>query len=124
VALRIRHRHLQCGAGAQGDKLQAGNRAGGIDVRQVQQDTGCGPVSTLHRINGDAKSRALSPGDLPSAARPSSAHARGVNMGFADGSSRFISETIDYRVYQALMTPNGAKSDVPMPSFTVTGKEF
>ena len=52
-------------------------------------------------------------------ARPSSAHMNGVNMGFADGGSRFITETIDYRVYQALLTPNGSQSDVPMPSFTV-----
>jgi prepilin-type processing-associated H-X9-DG protein len=50
-------------------------------------------------------------------ARPSSAHSEGCNFGFADGSSRFISETIDYRVYQALLTPRGKKSLVPDPSY-------
>ena len=50
-------------------------------------------------------------------ARPSSAHAEGFNASFADGSSRYISETIDYRVYQALLTPSGKSSLVPDPSF-------
>jgi hypothetical protein len=40
-------------------------------------------------------------------ARPSSAHAQGNNFGFADGSMRFITDSIDYRVYKALLTPCG-----------------
>lgn len=59
----------------------------------------------------------MTPENAPDLARPSSAHADGVNIGFADGSSRFIVESIDYRVYQALLTPDGSQSDVPMPSF-------
>ncbi|MGI9469418.1 MAG: DUF1559 domain-containing protein, partial [Rubripirellula sp.] len=50
-------------------------------------------------------------------ARPSSAHRTGVNAAFADGSTRFIDENIDYRVYQALMTPSGKTSSVPYPRF-------
>ena len=46
-------------------------------------------------------------------ARPSSAHVDGVNMSFADASVKFISDSIDYRVYQALMTPRGKSSNVP-----------
>ena len=53
-------------------------------------------------------------------ARPSSAHAEGCNFGFADGSTRFISETIDYRLYQALLTPRGKRSLVPEPSYVLT----
>jgi prepilin-type N-terminal cleavage/methylation domain-containing protein/prepilin-type processing-associated H-X9-DG protein len=52
-----------------------------------------------------------------SVARPSSAHNGGVNMGFADGSSKFVSEQIDYRVYQAIMTPRGKSSDVPFKEY-------
>lgn len=55
-------------------------------------------------------------------ARPSSAHSEGCHFGFADGSSRFISETIDYRVYQALLTPHGKKSIVPDPSYVLVGE--
>jgi len=55
-------------------------------------------------------------------ARPSSSHADGVNMGFADGSTRFVvQDVMDYRVYQALMTPRGKSSDVPFREFVMPG---
>ncbi|MEM9366827.1 MAG: DUF1559 domain-containing protein [Planctomycetota bacterium] len=50
-------------------------------------------------------------------ARPSSAHVEGVNAGMADGGTRFITNSIDYRVYQALLTPRGKSSDVPWPEY-------
>jgi prepilin-type N-terminal cleavage/methylation domain-containing protein/prepilin-type processing-associated H-X9-DG protein len=53
-------------------------------------------------------------------ARPSSAHVDGVNCAFADGSTRFINAGIDYRVYQALMTPRGKSSNVPFKEFVLT----
>ncbi|MEQ8791357.1 MAG: DUF1559 domain-containing protein [Pirellulaceae bacterium] len=43
-------------------------------------------------------------------ARPSSYHTYGVNMVFADGHVRFISQGINYNVYRQLMTPNGQAS--------------
>jgi len=52
-------------------------------------------------------------GLTPDTARPSSYHFGGVNVAFADGSVKFIRENIDYFVYQQLMTPNGAESDMP-----------
>ncbi len=55
-------------------------------------------------------------------ARPSSSHADGVNMGFADGSTRFVvQDRMDYRVYQALMTPRGKSSDVPLREYVMPG---
>lgn len=86
------------------------------------QRPGANSVNPVHRINGAPAGidkleldmrrppKGLSPRDL---ARPSSAHRDGVNAGFADGQTRFISDTIDYRVYQALLTLDGANSDVP-----------
>ncbi|MBB3207925.1 prepilin-type N-terminal cleavage/methylation domain-containing protein [Rhodopirellula rubra] len=50
-------------------------------------------------------------------ARPSSAHTDGVNAGMADGGTRFITDSVDYRVYQALLTLRGKASDVPWPEF-------
>ncbi|MEM9825931.1 MAG: DUF1559 domain-containing protein [Planctomycetota bacterium] len=81
-----------------------------------------------HKINGRGtggvsedifveKMTSLNFNDL---ARPSSAHVEGVNVGFADGSTRFILESIDYRVYQAIMTPRGKSSDVPFTEFVLT----
>ena len=82
-------------------------------------------VAPIHRINGcsDQNRKSLFNLriiDLASAAdlaRPSSAHATGVNAAFADGSTRFINENINYRVYQALMTPCGKTSSVPYPGY-------
>lgn len=62
--------------------------------------------SITPKINGNKK--------LPPAAmsyeymRPSSHHSGGVNVSFADKHTTFLRETIDYRVYQQLMTPNSS----------------
>ncbi|MEM9364993.1 MAG: DUF1559 domain-containing protein [Planctomycetota bacterium] len=77
-------------------------------------------VNALHRINGGNPFHdVMTPSNAQSLARPSSAHVEGVNAGMADGGTRFITETIDYRVYQALLTPNGTKSDVPYPEYVL-----
>ena len=94
---------------------------------------GAAPVpSQQHRINGGGDTVSfdrftapmepvtdlnLAPFDL---ARPSSAHVDGVNSAMADGATRFIADSIDYRVYQALMTLRGKSSDVPFPEFVLT----
>lgn len=93
-----------------------------------QSDPAASPV---HKINGTAPNQdkfslqmvqgggaGLTPPDL---ARPSSAHTGGVNMAFADGTVRFITDEIEYRVYQALMTPRGKSSNVPRPEFVLEG---
>lgn len=87
-----------------------------------------GPVDPKHRINGRGNDVSedifVEEMDLGSnfddLARPSSAHPEGVNMGFADGATRFITDSVDYRVYQAIMTPRGKSSDVPFAEFTIT----
>jgi prepilin-type N-terminal cleavage/methylation domain-containing protein len=84
-------------------------------------------VNKKHRINGRGDSVSedifVEQMDLTNfvhLARPSSAHVEGVNMGFADGATRYVTETVDYRVYQAIMTPRGKSSDVPWPEFQLT----
>ena len=96
-------------------------------VWHYEQDDGdiARSVNPLHRINGTQKGDDLfelrmTRANAADLARPSSAHFQGVNAGFADGATRFISDTIDYRVYQALLTPNGSMSDVPDPSFVIS----
>jgi prepilin-type N-terminal cleavage/methylation domain-containing protein len=81
----------------------------------------------LHRINGggnnvsqDIFTLQMTMANCPDVARPSSAHVDGVNMGFADGATRYIASSINYRVYQAMMTPRGKSSDVPWPEFVIT----
>jgi prepilin-type N-terminal cleavage/methylation domain-containing protein/prepilin-type processing-associated H-X9-DG protein len=53
-------------------------------------------------------------------ARPSSFHPGGVNVAFAGGNVRFISEEMQYLVYILLMTPNG-RGAVDMPTFGQSG---
>jgi len=75
---------------------------------------GAAPVDKKHKINGgDVYEEFMSTTNMTDVARPSSLHVSGVNMAMADGSVRYISDTIEYRTYQALMTPNGRSSDVP-----------
>jgi prepilin-type N-terminal cleavage/methylation domain-containing protein/prepilin-type processing-associated H-X9-DG protein len=56
--------------------------------------------------------------------RPSGNHTDGVNMTFADGSVRFVKQGLEYRVYQALMTPNSDKSDEPTRTPVIEEKEY
>ena len=53
-------------------------------------------------------------------ARPSSNHSNGFNVCMADGSTRFISESVDYQIYCLLMSSSGRKcrdpgTTTPMP---------
>jgi len=87
------------------------------------------PVNLKHNINGggtesgqDIFTLAMTSSNANDLARPSSAHVDGVNAGMADGGTRFISESIDYRVYQAYMTLRGKSSDVPWREFVLTGE--
>lgn len=87
------------------------------------------PPAAVHRINGplgnqDLYGVVMDTTNAPQLARPSSAHNGGVNMGFADGGSRFVVQTIDYRVYQAIMTPRGKSSNVPFKEFVLEGDEL
>lgn len=44
-------------------------------------------------------------------ARPASSHPEVFNVVFVGGNAKAVAESIEYRVYQQLMTPNGAKAD-------------
>ena len=45
-------------------------------------------------------------------------------MAFADGHVRFISEDMEYHVYQQIMTPNSKKSDSPFPAYVVSDSDL
>ena len=73
-------------------------------------------AATVNGILDDAAVDSLFSFD---AARPSSHHPGGVNVAFADGSVRFLSDSIEYRAYQALLTPHGKRSDVPFREYVL-----
>lgn len=57
-------------------------------------------------------------------ARPSSDHPAGVEFAFADGRVIFLGEEIDYLVYQQLLTPDGAKSDMPDKTYILDDGDY
>jgi len=57
-------------------------------------------------------------------ARPSSWHPGGVNVAFADGSTKFMSEKIEYHVYQSLLTLRNDHSDMPHRRYVLNGSDF
>lgn len=78
-----------------------------------------------YTINGgDIVFTKMTTGNMAILARPSSEHSDGVNIGMADGSTRFLSETVDYRIYQALLTPKHKSSNVPFPEYVLRNDEF
>ncbi|MGI9429531.1 MAG: DUF1559 domain-containing protein [Bythopirellula sp.] len=50
--------------------------------------------------------------------RPASSHPNVFNVVFAGGNNRSINEAVEYRVYQQLMTPNGAKAEFTIGATT------
>ena len=83
-------------------------------------------VNPFHLISGGdgdtnkVTSLRMTPTNCFDLARPSSVHPETVNVTLADGSVRTINKSVDYRVYQAMLTPHGRKSDVPFPEFVLT----
>ena len=67
----------------------------------------------MNKIVRDRSAQAF----MPFAARPSSNHKGGVTVGFADGHTAFVTNSIDYIAYQSLMTPDNAKSSMLNPAY-------
>ncbi len=79
-------------------------------------------VPPVARINGEKKT--LMAVTAAEHARPSSAHSGGVNAAFADGSTKFLSDTMVYHVYQSLLTPRDDRSDMPYSSYILKESDF
>lgn len=71
-------------------------------------------VDSQERINGNVEDLVDFDPVVPRFARPASAHSGGVNVAFCDASTRFVPVTIDYIVYQQLLTTNGGKCEDPV----------
>lgn len=71
-------------------------------------------VDSQERINGNAEDLVDFDPVVPRFARPASAHSGGVNVAFCDGHTQFVPDTIDYIVYQQLLTTNGSKCEDPV----------
>jgi prepilin-type N-terminal cleavage/methylation domain-containing protein len=67
-----------------------------------------GNFYTINRDNDELTNNYADRG--ASFARPASTHPEVFIVAFCEGNTREVRENIDYRVYQALMTPNGQKA--------------
>jgi prepilin-type N-terminal cleavage/methylation domain-containing protein/prepilin-type processing-associated H-X9-DG protein len=65
-------------------------------------------------INRNANDAVQFPSDIPRFARPASSHGSGVNVAFCDTHVQFLNDSIEYKVYQQLLTANGAKCVDPV----------
>jgi prepilin-type N-terminal cleavage/methylation domain-containing protein len=75
--------------------------------------TPCQPRSGTGRYLASACTYECNTTDRAVNARPASEHGGGVNVAFASGRALFIRETIDYKVFRALMTLNEKNSNSP-----------
>ena len=71
------------------------------------------PSSTRSAFNGTTVMEDRTLTLTSAAARPSSGHSSGVNVCMADGSVKFVRDSIDYLVYQQLMTSRGGQYQDP-----------
>jgi prepilin-type processing-associated H-X9-DG protein/prepilin-type N-terminal cleavage/methylation domain-containing protein len=70
------------------------------------------PGSTINNqeaISRNSQDVVVFPANMPAFARPAGPHSGGVNVAYCDGHGDFLRDDIDYKVFQALMTPNGRK---------------
>lgn len=85
-------------------------------------------VTPEMRINGN-KMNFLDPTTIaaavkPFVCRPSSLHSGGVNVVFADKHTGFLSDGLDYDVYQQLMTTNAKNSDSFTRCYVLRAQDF
>lgn len=81
------------------------------------------PPMLQEQINGNVDQEAVFDPSIPRFARPAGPHGDGANVVFADGHTQFLATSIDYIVYQQLMTPNGRKCVDPVDN-TNNGPEI
>ncbi|MCY2993514.1 MAG: DUF1559 domain-containing protein [Planctomycetota bacterium] len=75
---------------------------------------GCGTTSPdFVDLNRDETVSGAPPATDVRFARPASYHPNGYMLAMADGSVRFVGETLDYRVFAVLMTSDGDKARNP-----------
>lgn len=81
-----------------------------------------GNVEQHMKVNGKLSPLAAAPHPAE-IWRPSSQHSGGVNMAFLDGSTRFVSQGIQYHVYQSLLSPQNQKSDMPENRYVLASSD-
>lgn len=83
------------------------------------------PVDPRMKINGEKVTHAPGSPVFAEVARPSSNHSGVVNMVFADGNVRTVSDNLEYHVYQQLMTPYSSTSHSPYRlSYVLRSSDF
>jgi hypothetical protein len=88
--------------------------------------TATSPPTDERRINGNKDVGPRAPANNCHYSRPSSYHPGGVNATMCDASVIWLREDIEYKVYQQLMTSDGANSNMPWPNidYALSGADY
>lgn len=101
---------------------------GSVSCANPPSATAPGTPAVEMKINGNKGSyrdpTALTMSSYLYVARPSSNHSGGVNVVFADKHTGFLSDLLDYDVYQQLMTTNAKKSDSYLKCYVLRAEDF
>jgi prepilin-type N-terminal cleavage/methylation domain-containing protein/prepilin-type processing-associated H-X9-DG protein len=81
------------------------------------------PVLAIGRYGYSSLATAANAYGYEAYARPSSRHPGGVIGTFADGHQQFLADTMDYRVFQQVMTPNGRTFGLPPLDTALLGNQ-
>lgn len=81
-------------------------------------------VEQHNKINGDKLTGSIVGPMGYEYARPSSNHTGVVQVSMLDGSVLSVNDSIDYHVYQALLTPKTSSSDVPANRYVLRDADF
>lgn len=97
---------------------------GNVNCPNPNPTTPTQAVNTAMRVDGEMKLN-LNPASVTVfTARPSAWHSGGANAVFADKHTAFLSSSLDYDVYQQLMTPHGKKSQMPCGRYVLRAEDF
>ncbi|HBE68317.1 MAG TPA: hypothetical protein DDW52_09240 [Planctomycetaceae bacterium] len=81
-------------------------------------------VEPRNKVNGDKATGSVAGATGYEYARPSSNHNGVVQAVMLDGSVAVLADSIDYHVYQALLTPKTASSDVPANRYLLKDGDY
>lgn len=103
-------------------RLPAGGKLANMTKRPSEQFP---PPDTLpaNLFNGN-KLEADIDTDGYEVGRPSSNHTGVINFSMLDGSTISMDERVEYHVYQALMTPQSSKSDIPLNKYILKDGDY
>lgn len=84
----------------------------------------CLPIEGTGRYPSEACTEECNEVERMPNAKPSSEHGGGVNVAFASGRAMFLRDTVDYKIFRALMTLNEERAESPDGNIVVEDSDL